>query len=71
MLLGIFIKAMIFYGHRANNYSPDAFGIGLPVVIGVGSLLLGVVLMVITWVRLPDFFRRRPEVVDPALAEAA
>jgi amino acid transporter len=67
MLLGIFIKAAIYYGHQANNYSPDAFGIGLPVVIGVGSLLLGVVVMAVAWVKMPAFFRRRPEVADPAL----
>ncbi len=67
MLLGIFIKAMIFYGHRANNYSPDAFGIGLPVVIGIGGLLLGVVFMIAMQFQLPGFFRRRPEVADPAL----
>jgi hypothetical protein len=56
---------MIFYGHPANDVSPPAFGIGLPVVIGIGSLLLGVALMLITWTRLPNFFKRRPEVVDP------
>jgi hypothetical protein len=36
-------------------------------VIGVGSLLLGVVVMTIAWVKLPAFFRRKPEVADPAV----
>jgi amino acid transporter len=67
MLLGIFIKAMIFYGHQANNYSPDAFGIGLPDVIGIGGLLLGVVAMILAQFGLPSFFRRRPEIADAAV----
>jgi amino acid transporter len=71
MLFGIFVKAMIFYGHRANNYSPDALGIGLPVVIGIGSLLIGVVLMLLTRIRLPEFFKRQPEVADPAAVAGA
>jgi hypothetical protein len=67
MLLAIFIKAMIFYGHRANNYSPDAFGIGLPVFIGIAGLVLGVVAMITANLRPPGFFRRRREVADPAM----
>lgn len=67
MLLGIFVKAAIFYGHAANNSSPDAFGIGLIDVIGIGALLVGVVAMLIAWRKLPAFFRRRPEVADPAV----
>jgi amino acid transporter len=67
MLLGIFIKAMIFYGHAANNNSPDAFGIGLPDVIGIGGILLGIVLMFITQTKFPSFFRRKLEVADPAV----
>jgi amino acid transporter len=67
MLLGIFVKAAIYYGHAANNSSPDAFGVGLIDVIGIGALLVGVVLMLLAWRGLPAFFRRRPEVVDPAV----
>jgi amino acid transporter len=70
MLSGIFIEATIFYGHRANNSSPDAFGIGLPDVIGIGGLLLGIVVMIVTQVGMPGFFRRRPEVADRAVLRA-
>jgi amino acid transporter len=65
MLLGIFIKAMIFYGHQVNNYSPNALGIGLPDVIGIGGIILGIILMIWCQIRSPAFFRRRPEVADP------
>ena len=30
-------------------------------LIGVGTMLLGVVLMVVMWVAKPEFFRRGPE----------
>jgi amino acid transporter len=66
MLLGIFIKAMVFYGHAANNNSPDALGIGLPDVIGIGGILLGIVLMLTQQAKMPAFFRRKLEVADPA-----
>ncbi|MDP4331931.1 APC family permease [Curtobacterium sp. A7_M15] len=34
-------------------------GIGAVAVVGVGAILIGVVLMVVWWVRSPDFFRGR------------
>jgi amino acid transporter len=69
MLFYIFIRATIFYGHAVNNYSPDILGVGLPVFIGYAGLLLGIVLMLVTQTQLPEFFRRKPEVVDPAVLE--
>jgi hypothetical protein len=69
MLFFIFVKATIFYGHQVNNYSPNILGVGLPVFIGYAGLLVGIVLMIITNVALPEFFRRKPEVVDPAVLE--
>ena len=38
-------------------------------MIGVGFLLLGVVLMLLWRVQNPEFFRRKPEVADPALLD--
>ena len=70
IMLLIFIKAMIFYGHRANNYSPDIFGLGTPDFIGILALGLGGVLLIVTNFSLPEFFRRRPEVADPAVLAA-
>jgi hypothetical protein len=65
MLFGVFIKALIDYSNPAKTSTAGVAGIGAPVVIGVGGLLVGVVLMFIAWVKYRDFFRRRPEVVDP------
>ena len=38
-------------------------------MIAVFFLLLGVVLMVIQWRKVPEFFRRRPEVVPAGFLE--
>ncbi|MBV9819597.1 MAG: hypothetical protein JOZ07_14785 [Solirubrobacterales bacterium] len=67
ILFAIFVKAMIFYGHQAHNDSPDAFGLGLPDVIGIIGIVGGAVLMVFTQVKMPAFFRRKLDVADPAL----
>jgi amino acid transporter len=69
-LFGVFVKGIVYYSDRANAHSLGVFGIGLPVVIGIGSLLLGVVAMLCARFGLPTFFRRRREVVDPAVLDA-
>jgi amino acid transporter len=66
----LFFKAIDEYRRVDQSYSGSAlFGIAIPVVLGVGLLLLGVVLM-LAW-RLSGherFFGRRPETVDPDVA---
>ena len=69
MLLGIFVKAFVDYRKPGAGLSPAVLGIGTPVVIGVGSLLLGVVAMVVWQVVNPAFFRRGLEVAGPAPVE--
>jgi amino acid transporter len=68
MLTGIFVKSCYDLSKPENSESGDSwFGLGPPLVIGVGFLLLGVVLMLVWGVRHPAFFRRRPEVAaEPA-----
>jgi len=70
MMFGIFIKAAIFYGHSVNDYSKPVLGISVPIIIGIGGLLLGFVFMAAQWAVRPDFFRRRPQTADPAILEA-
>jgi amino acid transporter len=70
MLLGIFVKSCIDLSKPENSESGDSwFGLGPPLVIGLGFLLLGVVLMLFWRTRDATFFRRRPEVADPALLD--
>ncbi len=70
ILLFVFARSCVDLG-RADAGSATYFGIGSPLVIGVGFLLVGAVLMVI-WRASghPEFFRRRPEAAAPdALGE--
>ena len=69
-LLAILVKSLIDLADPANSESGDSwFGIGPPLVIGVGLMLVGVVYMLF-WRRAhPEFFKRRPTTVDPAILD--
>jgi len=68
ILLIVFVKAFTYYRHPANTTTlKGVFGIGTPVVIGIGSLLLGVVLMLIARIPYHEFFKRKLEVADPSV----
>ncbi|HEY6780167.1 MAG TPA: hypothetical protein VI111_04390, partial [Thermoleophilaceae bacterium] len=69
-LFAIFIVALIDYSNP-DNTNTEILGIGTPVAIGVGSLLLGVVVMIFARLRYREFFARKPEVFDPATAGQA
>jgi amino acid transporter len=71
LLTGIFIKAFSDYNTTSTevNYTGGVFGLGTPVVIGVGLLLVGVVVMVFANIAYPKFFKRRAEVADPGILE--
>jgi hypothetical protein len=45
------------------------FGVGGPLVIGLGAILIGIPLMLLYRWKLPAFFTRKPAVADPALRE--
>ena len=70
MLTYLFGKSVVDLSDPANSESGDSWlGLGPPLVIGIGFLLMGAVLMLI-WSRgHPEFFRRRREVADPAVLE--
>ena len=67
MLTFIFVYAIVQYQNPANDVSKPILGIGAPVVIGIGSLLLGVVLTLVARVPYREFFSRKLEVADPAV----
>ena len=72
MLLGIFVKSCWDLADPGNSESGDSwFGLGPPLVIGLGFLILGAILMVVWQARHPQFFRRRPEVADEGILERA
>ena len=69
----LFFKAIDEYRDPGASYSgSEIFGIAVPVVLGVGLLILGVVLSVLWRLTGHDrFFGRRRETVDPEVATGA
>jgi hypothetical protein len=62
------VKACIDLSDPANSESGNSWlGLGPPLVIGIGSMLLGVLLM-LSWRATGhrEFFARRPEVIGRA-----
>ncbi|MFL5818219.1 MAG: APC family permease [Conexibacter sp.] len=72
MLAYIFGKAAHDYSQKDFNYSPPFLGIEVPIVIGIGGLLLGFVAMLLAMIPYRDYFKSRPytEVSPPGLLEA-
>jgi amino acid transporter len=62
MLFGVGIYAAIYYGEKAHVESKPILGITLPILMGIGGLLIGVVLMLISRPFFKDFFARKLEV---------
>jgi amino acid transporter len=68
IMFALFVKACFDFADPAGHSS--VLGIGAPLVFGVGSLLLGFLLMLVARYCLPDFFRREREVVDPSILDS-
>jgi amino acid transporter len=70
ILFYLLIKNGIELSNPANSESGNSwFGIGPPLVIAVFFLILGVLLMVVQWRKVPTFFHRKPEVVPSGFLE--
>ncbi len=69
MLFGVGVYAATYYGHAANVSSKPILGITLPLWIGVGGLLLGLILALLAKPLFRDFFARKLETVKPGLFE--
>jgi hypothetical protein len=74
MMAFIGIKAFGYYNDNTNNYSKPFLGVPVPIFVGVGGLILGIILMFASWPFFPRFFSRRWwETADPEvlIADAA
>lgn len=62
----VLVQSLIDFWDPANSESGDSwFGVGPPLVIGVGFMILGAILMVAWQLKYPDFFKRKTEIADP------
>ncbi len=69
MLFGIGIKAAFYYGHTANVESKPILGITLPLWMGIGGMILGAVIMLISRPYFKEFFSRKTETAPPGLLD--
>lgn len=68
MLFAVFVKSVIDYADPDNeDVSTKVFGLGGPVVIAVGLMVVGAVLMVLCWRNDPTFFKRKAELPTEAI----
>ncbi len=58
MMLYLFVESALALGKTGSS---AVFGVSMPLAIGAGSLLAGLLLMILAQWGLPDFFRQRPE----------
>jgi amino acid transporter len=71
MLFGVLIKAVIFYGHSENVESSPIAGITLPLWFGIGGMILGGILMLVSRPYFKEFFARKTEVAPAGILEVA
>jgi amino acid transporter len=69
MLFGVGIKAAFFYSHAENVSSKPILGITLPLWFGIGGMLLGVVIMLISRPYFKEFFSRKIETAPPGVLD--
>ncbi|MEJ7634350.1 APC family permease [Aeromicrobium sp.] len=68
LLIWLLVEAIIDLSDPENSYSGVSwFGLGPPLVIGIGIALTGVLVMVYWRFTAPAFWDERPGVADPAL----
>ncbi len=71
ILFYLLVKNSIQLADPANAYGGSFLGLGVPLVIGIAFLILGILLMIWEWIAKPEFFRRRPETVPPEVLARA
>jgi amino acid transporter len=69
MLFGVGIRAAFYYGHAENVSSKPIVGITLPLWMGIGGMVLGFVLMLVSRPYFKEFFSRKPETAPPGILD--
>ncbi len=67
MLFGVGFRAAFYYGHAENVSSKPILGITLPLWMGIGGMLLGVVIMLVSRPYFKEFFARKTETAPPGV----
>jgi hypothetical protein len=71
VLTFVLVKAVLVYSKPHAGFAKPFLGIGSPIAIALASIILGIVFMFIQRFTTPEFFRRKPEVVDASVLAGA
>ncbi|HZL48473.1 MAG TPA: APC family permease, partial [Solirubrobacteraceae bacterium] len=69
MLFGIGGYAAVYYGHAENVESKPILGITLPLWMGIGGMVLGAVIMIISRPYFKEFSSRKTETAPPGVLD--
>jgi amino acid transporter len=69
MLFGVFIKALIYYGETKHVESAPLAGITLPLWFGIGGMIIGFILMLVSRPYFKEFFSRKTETAPPGILD--
>jgi amino acid transporter len=69
MLFGVFYKAVVYYGHSENVESAPLGPFTLPILFGIGGMVLGLILMLASRPYFKEFFARKTETARPGILE--
>ena len=69
MLFGIGGYAAVYYSHAENVESKAILGITLPLWMGIGGMILGVIVMIVSRPYFKEFFSRKTEVAPKGLLD--
>ncbi len=69
MLFGVGVRGAVYYGHAENVSSKPILGITLPLWMGIGGMILGAILMLISRPFFRQFFSRKTEVAPPGILD--
>lgn len=68
ILFYVLVRSIIDLSKPENSESGASWlGLGPPLVIGIGFMIMGAVMMFIWSGKHKEFFQRKPEVADPAI----
>jgi amino acid transporter len=71
VLTWVLIKAVLVYSKPHAGFAKPFLGIGSPIAIALFMIVLGIVLMIVQRITMPEYFRRKLEVVDPSVLAKA
>ncbi len=71
ILWGVGWRALFYYGHKENVSSKPILGITLPVWLGVGGMVLGLLVMLASRPFFREYFARKAETAAPGVLDRA